>query len=118
MGKVPKMLQAELELVGGFSPFIADLIEKEAELAEQALHDMDSQFDLPALEKRYLDFLEEDAPGELAAGLRRLRSQEMIRIIARDLIRRANLLETTSEPSHLADSYKRKMRAHLTSGSR
>ena len=102
------MLQAELELVGAFSPFFADLIEKEAELAEQALHDMDSQFDQPVLEKRYLGFLEEDAPGELAARPRRLRSQKMIRIIFCDLTRRADLLETTAELSHLADFYKRK----------
>ena len=61
-----------------------------------------------ALEKRYFGLLEEDAPGELAAGPRRLRSQEMIRIIFRDLTRRADLLETTDELSHLADFYKRK----------
>ena len=103
VNKLLEMLQAELELVGAFSPFFADLIEKEAELAEQALHDMDSQFDQPVLEKRYLGFLEEDAPGELAARPRRLRSQEMIRIIFCDLTRRADLLKTTAELSHLAD---------------
>ena len=77
-------------------------------MAEQVSHDMESQFDQPALEKRYLGFLEEDAPGELAAGPRRLRSQEMIRIIFCDLTRRAGLLETTAELSHLANFYKRK----------
>ena len=69
---------------------------------------MESQFDQPALEKRYLGFLEEDAPGELAAGPRRLGSQEMIRIIFHDLTHRADLLETTAELSHLADFHKRK----------
>ena len=54
------------------------------------------------LNDRYRRFLSE-GPDDVPAALRLLRRREMMRIIFRDLTRKADLFETTAELSQLAD---------------
>ena len=95
-------LPTERLRVSELSPFFAELISKHPDLAEQALSDGAPTFSRRQLIAGYEDFVS-NQPGDLANTLRDLRSREMIRIIFRDLTRSADLLQTTSELSHLAD---------------
>ena len=85
------------------APFFAALIKEDAELVRQAMQGVDDLFTEDRLIERYAAFLDSGSHAELSESLYRLRHREMIRIIFRDLSRRAATLETTVELSHLAD---------------
>lgn len=96
-------LKQALERVAALSPFFSDLVARNELLAAAALKDIDVDLDAAALVQRYHAFIDADPAQPLAARLRQLRQREMIRIIFRDLSRRANLFATTFELSQLAD---------------
>ncbi len=99
----PEVLAPEVSRVAELSPFFAALIEEDAELVSNAMQGVDDLLTEDRLIERYAAFLDSGSHAELSESLYRLRHREMIRIIFRDLSRRAATLETTVELSHLAD---------------
>jgi [glutamine synthetase] adenylyltransferase / [glutamine synthetase]-adenylyl-L-tyrosine phosphorylase len=85
------------------SPFFAELVEREPELARQAFEQIQDRLDRDQLYERYGRFLLSQSEQELRIRLLSLRQREMIRIIFRDLTRLSSLAETTRELSDLAD---------------
>lgn len=93
----------DLDRVLGLSPFLAELIDRSPALAVEAFSGVDQVLSGAQLSQRYRSFLSDQAGADFAASLRRLREREMMRIVYRDLSRTADLLDTTTELSHLAD---------------
>lgn len=94
-------LKAEVLRVVGLSPFFLALLENTPDYLATlcACDDALSQAELNDRYRRFLSDGSEDVP----SALRSLRRREMIRIIFRDLTRKADLFQTTTELSHLAD---------------
>lgn len=99
----PEVPDEDVELVSRVSPYFTELVERFPELIEPAFDRVEDRLDSRQLNERYQSALSGDSENDLSARLQWLRSREMMRIIFRDLTRRASLLETTAELSHLAD---------------
>lgn len=94
-------LKTEVSRVAGLSPFFLALLEKTPDY-RVTLCACDDALSQVELNDRYQRFLLEGAE-DVPSALRSLRRREMIRIIFRDLTRKADLFQTTQELSHLAD---------------
>ena len=94
-------LRSEVLRIVGYSPFFGELLQRTPDDFAW-LGSVDQAFPREELFDRYTAFVSE-FPGNLATALRALRRREMIRIIFRDLTRRAHLFDTTTELSHLAE---------------
>ena len=99
----PETLAPEVSRIARISPFFAELMEDDAEPVRQAMQTVDHPLTEDELTQRYAAFLAAERNADLPQALYKLRRREMIRIIFRDLSRRAATLETTAELSHLAD---------------
>ncbi|MDA0271870.1 MAG: hypothetical protein O3C68_01285, partial [Proteobacteria bacterium] len=94
-------LKAEVSRVVGLSPFFGELLEQSPDFLVTLGSSCDA-LSKAELNDRYRRFLSE-GPDDVPAALRLLRRREMMRIIFRDLTRKADLFETTAELSQLAD---------------
>jgi [glutamine synthetase] adenylyltransferase / [glutamine synthetase]-adenylyl-L-tyrosine phosphorylase len=94
-------LKAEVSRVVGLSPFFGELLEQSPDFLVTLGSSCDA-LSRAELNDRYRRFLSE-GPDDVPAALRLLRRREMMRIIFRDLTRKADLFETTAELSQLAD---------------
>jgi glutamate-ammonia-ligase adenylyltransferase len=98
----PALHESVLQVVG-LSPFFEQLLEQNPELSVNGLSGCNDFLSAVELNERYLTFVEDRADEPLGETLRKLRRREMIRIVYRDLARKADLAGTTGELSHLAD---------------
>lgn len=99
----PEALTSDVQRVSGFSPFFEELIANDQDMAHQAFQDVERVLSADELRHRYQNLLSIEDDLSMEEKLVRLRRREMIRIVFRDLTRRASTLETTAELSHLAD---------------
>ena len=95
------VLKAEVSRIVGLSPFFRELLEKTPDYLA-TLYSCDRGLSQAELNDRYRLFVLA-ALEDVGSVLRSLRRREMIRIIFRDLTRRADLFQTTAELSCLAD---------------
>jgi len=98
---------ADLQRVWSGSEFVADVCTQTPELLIELFEsgDLDKRCDGDDIEvrlRRQLADIETDP--DLLQALRRFRRRELVRIVWRDLARRAELLETTADMSALADT--------------
>ena len=94
-------LKAEVSRIVGLSPFFRELLEKTPDYLA-TLYSCDRRLSQAELNDRYRLFVSAAAE-DVSSVLRSLRRREMIRIIFRDLTRKADLFQTTAELSCLAD---------------
>ena len=100
-------LAAALARVLGCSQFVAQAFARDSELLPGLLAsgDLARSYDEREFRERLALVLPADADeARLAARLRRLRRREMVRIVWRDLLRAADLLETTRDLTWLAEA--------------
>ena len=95
------VLKAEVSRIVGLSPFFRELLEKTPDYLA-TLYSCDRGLSEAELNDRYRLFVLAAAE-DVGSVLRSLRRREMIRIIFRDLTRKADLFQTTAELSCLAD---------------
>ena len=95
------VLKAEVSRIVGLSPFFRELLEKTPDYLA-TLYSCDRWLSQAELNDRYRLFVLA-ASEDVGSVLRSLRRREMIRIIFRDLTRKADLFQTTAELSCLAD---------------
>lgn len=100
---VSTALRADLDRVAALSPFFAEAAGANPVLLSEILADIDVAYDVDALSGRYRSFAATHAESGVDSMLQTLRAREMLRIIFRDLTRRADLISTTAELSCLAD---------------
>ncbi|MBT5724919.1 MAG: hypothetical protein HOI74_12915, partial [Gammaproteobacteria bacterium] len=95
------VLKTEVSRIARLSPFFQELLEQTPDYLA-TLYSCDDALSQAELNDRYRRFISEGSE-DVRSALRLLRRREMIRIIFRDLTRKADLFQTTAELSHLAD---------------
>ena len=95
------VLKTEVSRIVGLSPFFGELLEQTPDYLA-TLCSCDDALSQAELNDRYRRFFSVGAE-DVRSALRLLRRREMIRIIFRDLTRKADLFQTTAELSQLAD---------------
>ncbi len=107
-GIAEAQLHPEILRTGELSPFFSELLSEavqQPQLHQSSFGSVDDALSRDALHARYQQLIDLSSSTHqgVAEQLRWLRRHEMIRIIFRDLTRRAETMGTTSELSHLAD---------------
>jgi glutamate-ammonia-ligase adenylyltransferase len=95
------VLKTEVSRIVGLSPFFGELLEQTPDYLA-TLCSCDDVLSQSELHDRYRGFVSEVAE-DVPSTLSLLRRREIIRIVFRDLTRKADLFETTAELSLLAD---------------
>lgn len=94
------VLKTEVSRIVGLSSFFRELLEQTPDYLA-TLCSCDDALSQAELNDRYRCFVSEGAE-DVRSALRLLRRRGMLRIIFRDLTRKADLFQTTAELSHLA----------------
>ncbi|QEW08103.1 bifunctional [glutamate--ammonia ligase]-adenylyl-L-tyrosine phosphorylase/[glutamate--ammonia-ligase] adenylyltransferase [Nitrincola iocasae] len=106
-GQSGAQLSQELCRVLAISDFVADQLTRRPEWLESLVDEGDITTSYPPgryAEKLVARLTEVDDEALMHQQLRRFRNYEMVRLIWRDLTRRADMRETTRDLSHLADA--------------